>query len=194
MRTFIAILLPGETRLALASARKPFSKQRSTVRWEGTDKLHITLKFLGDFEAQMISQFEAVLRDELLSCPERIVTLTEWGFFPHREAARIVFAAPARSDLCCLDDIAGRVENACALLGMERETRPFHPHVTIGRTRSTGTESTAGTTLIKRIENTTLQPLFFPCTEIAGMRSVLLPAGSRYETQFTIPLKSQELQ
>jgi 2'-5' RNA ligase len=189
VRTFIAILLPGEIRLALAAARKPFSNQRSTVRWEGTDKLHITLKFLGDIEAQMISQLEAVLRDELRSCPERTVTLTEWGFFPHREAARIVFAAPARSDLRCLDDIAGRVENACASLGMERETRPFHPHVTIGRTKST-----LGTALIKRIENTTLQLLFFPCTEIAVMRSVLLPAGSRYETQFTIPLKSQELQ
>jgi 2'-5' RNA ligase len=188
-RTFIAILLPDETRHALAAARKPFSEQRSSIRWEGTEKLHITLKFLGDIESRMTNRLEDVLLHELRLCTQRAVTLAEWGFFSHRGEARIVFAAPSQSDIHCVDDVAAGVENACASLGMEKEKRQFHPHVTIGRSKTA-----LGTTLIKKIENTTLQPLFFPCTEIAVMRSVLHPAGSRYETQFTIPLKSQEQQ
>ena len=189
IRTFIAILLPVETRHALADARKPFAEQGSAIHWEGTEKLHITLKFLGDIGAPMIIRLEMVLRDKLQSCPERTVALSEWGFFPHSKDARIVFAAPARAVLHCMDDIAAQIENGCASLGLARETRPFRPHVTIGRAKSA-----PETSLIKRIENTTLHSLFFPCTEIAVMRSVLLPAGSRYEIQLTIPLKSKEQQ
>jgi 2'-5' RNA ligase len=76
------------------------------------------------------------------------------------------------------------LDQRLAAVGFERETRPFEPHLTIGRVKS----SHQAKALISRAQAYELPALSFPVREIAVMRSQLHPAGARYTPLARAPL------
>jgi 2'-5' RNA ligase len=99
-------------------------------------------------------------------------------------APKIVWIGSQPSDNLDLSRCFGAVEEACAEVGFKKDEWAFHPHITLGRVKG----KISGN-LIKTIENTTFEPLKFPCTELLVMKSDLSPSGSTYSKQHTITLK-----
>ena len=133
VRAFVAIFPPPDVRDALArAARKlPVSGE---VRWIRPANIHLTLKFLGDVAEADLSRVGEVLETIRERHEPFEVALCGFGAFPSNRRARI-FWAGIGGGTERLRALARDVEDSLEALGFERETRPYTPHLTLGRAR-----------------------------------------------------------
>lgn len=131
MRLFVAINFPGETRAAVHAAAAPLRDAAPDLRWVSAERLHLTVRFLGEQDAGMVP----ALSDVLATAARRSVALTVMtdavGAFPGFRRARVVWLGIAYEPK--LELLYHDVETACMSLGFEVEGRPFRPHVTLAR-------------------------------------------------------------
>ena len=184
VRTFIGIFPPAELQSKIADIGAAFNVESSGVRWEHQSKFHVTVKFLGEVPAHQLSRLRDILIDRAQTIPYFKIQLLAFGCFPTARSPRIVWIGSSREENTSLVECAEAIEESCAQLGFKKEERVFHPHITIGRVKGKIPEN-----LIKTIENTTFEPLKFPCAELLVMKSDLSPSGSTYSKQCTISLK-----
>ena len=137
MRLFVAVDLDDAARAAIAAEQKrvaaALGDARSSVKWVRPDHMHLTLAFLGEVsDAQAPAIVDAVSRP--VARPPFGITFQGLGVFPNHGGPRALWVgitdgAAELSDL--QREIAGRVTDA----GSALESRPFHPHLTLGRWR-----------------------------------------------------------
>jgi len=132
MRTFVAIPLPRECQTMLQQLQLKLREFQADVRWAAIPSIHLTLKFLGEVDPAAIP----ALADSLnrAAGPENALRLRLQGLgcFPHPRNPRIVWCGIG-GDTENLAKLQQAVETACVSLGFDREQRPFHPHLTLGR-------------------------------------------------------------
>jgi 2'-5' RNA ligase len=135
VRAFVAIFPPLEVRkTALSGALEAVRRSGDKVRWARPEKVHLTLKFLGDTQEEVLNDLCAALEETCRHHAPFDVGLTGLGAFPSARRARILWASVgAGSERLC--SLATDVDAAFAPLGFEREGRPYVPHLTLGRVR-----------------------------------------------------------
>jgi 2'-5' RNA ligase len=135
VRAFVAIFPPLEVRkTALSGALEAVRRSGDKVRWARPEKVHLTLKFLGDTQEEVLNDLCAALEETCRHHAPFDVGLTGFGAFPSARRARILWASVgAGSERLC--SLATDVDAAFAPLGFEREGRPYVPHLTLGRVR-----------------------------------------------------------
>ncbi len=183
IRTFIGIFPPPHIQSAIEDILLPLKPNASVIRWEKQEKFHVTVKFLGDVLPEQLRQLQSSLNQEGRSIRRFEIPLTTIGCFPAERSPKIVWIGSSRDENTLLVDYFKAVEIACTSAGFKKEERPFHPHITLGRVKGKISEN-----LIKKIENTTFEPLQFLCTELLIMKSDLSPSGSAYSQLSSIPL------
>ena len=184
IRTFIGIFPPPHIQSAIADILSPLKPNTPAVRWERQEKFHITMKFLGDVSAGQIGPLETSLFEAGKSIQQFDILLARIGCFPPSHSPKIVWVGSGEDTIVPLTECFTIVERKCVSAGFKKEERPFHPHITVGRVKGKVSEN-----LIKKIENTTFEPLQFLCTELLIMKSDLSPSGSAYSQLSSIPLK-----
>lgn len=85
-------------------------------------------------EAERIDGLVAALRDAVTAVAAFDATVHGLGAFPAPTRPRVIWAG-VRGGADAMREVADRVDAALAPLGLPRETRPFSPHVTLGRVR-----------------------------------------------------------
>lgn len=135
IRVFIALDIPAEARQVLsATVRQLQAAIPGGVRWVDPASVHLTLKFLGDIDPNLInSVFEAMLQSARGVAPFQL-RLLGLGLFPNARQPRVLWAG-VDGDLDPLKDLQKRVDESVSALGFSRERQPFHPHLTLGRLR-----------------------------------------------------------
>lgn len=133
MRLFIAINLPDETRQALSEAVAPLRAEGYPLRWVDPANYHLTLKFLGAVRDEQVPTVEEVTERVASQTPEFSLDIQGLGAFPTLRRPRVLWAGvvPTPALRCFKQDL----EWALAEHGFERETRAFHPHITLGRAK-----------------------------------------------------------
>lgn len=184
VRLFTAIELPDHVRAHLADAqdrlRRANPEKRAT--WSSPDKLHVTLKFLGEVDERKVRALCDALGRPPLRAPGDL-RADHLECFPPRGAIRVI-AAGLSGDLLSLRAIHAAVEDACDPLGFPREDRPFRPHVTLARAKPFGPRwdrETIGEGLAWPT------PAFRP-EAFQLMESHLSPEGARYVPVAHFPL------
>jgi RNA 2',3'-cyclic 3'-phosphodiesterase len=137
MRLFAAVDLDDTARAAIAVEQKrvatAMGDARSSVKWVKPDHMHLTLVFLGEVsEAQAPAVIDAVSRP--IAMPPFGITFQGLGVFPSHGGPRAMWVGitDGASELTQLQhEIAQRVTD----VGIALESRPFHPHLTLGRWR-----------------------------------------------------------
>lgn len=134
IRTFIAVELNPEIRLALdrdVAALRVFAPR---VKWSRAENLHLTLRFLGDVKENDLEELFDALRECVAGFPPFAMEIRGVGAYPNWRHPRVVRAecGEGSGDAIAL---AGLIEDACVDLGYERERRPFNPHLTLGRVK-----------------------------------------------------------
>jgi 2'-5' RNA ligase len=183
MRLFIALETPLEIREALVALRDRLAESRADVRWEAGEKLHATLKFLGETAEPLLPEIRDALERIGTACPPVRTRYRSVGAFPTTRTPRVVWAGmdDTSGDLA---DLAGRLEEVMAGLGFRREERPFHPHITLGRVRGQGSLDR----LRSLMESVTFDGPPVVLHEMRLVKSVLRPGGSQYSTLHSVPL------
>ncbi len=130
MRLFVALDLPDAVHQKLRDLIDELKRESPDVKWVNPEGIHVTLKFIGhvdDAKAGEIQQAVGKIHSD------RPVTMEfrGMGFFPNERRPRVVWCGVHGSDN--LPKLAGDIEEAVEALGIERETRPYTPHLTLAR-------------------------------------------------------------
>lgn len=132
MRAFIAIPLPKECRLMLDQVQRNLRSYGAEVRWVAVSSIHLTLKFLGEVEEEIIPKLGDLLEKATSSERPFELQLHGLGCFPNLRNPRVIWCG-VMGEMECLTSLQQKVENVCAGLGFAPEERNFHPHLTLGR-------------------------------------------------------------
>jgi RNA 2',3'-cyclic 3'-phosphodiesterase len=165
--------------------RDELRRFRADVRWESDGKLHCTLKFIGEVSERILPALGEALAAISMKTSPIEVRYEGVGCFPDIRRPKIIWAGIRSGALAAL---AESVDIACAGFGIARESRPFHPHVTLGRVKSL----VSSDDLLSRIESVTFESPTVMIREVLLVRSTLKPSGSVYSTVRSFPLGSTE--
>ena len=183
MRLFIAVDTPEDVRRELARVREHLRASRADARWEPDEKLHCTLKFIGDLPDRQAGPLGDALAAETRNAAPFDVRYAGVGCFPDKRRPRIVWAGiqdPAGG----IQALAALADRVCRTFGVPPEDRPFHPHVTLGRIRSL----VSSDDLLSRMDSITFEGPTVRIGEILLVRSTLKPSGSVYTVVRRFPL------
>lgn len=176
MRLFVAVNLPAAERRAAYEAAAPLRVARLPVKWIGEDSIHITLRFLGEVEAEKVTPIAEGLAAAVRSARPFGVGLGGVGGFPSLARPRVVWIGVERHP--ALELLANDVEKALMALDFEPELRPFHPHLTLGRS-----ERSARPAAFAKFEQLAASIAYQGTTMVETvdlMQSVLGPKGATY--------------
>ena len=115
--------------LAAVSAR--LKRKEDGLRWTAPESWHITLQFLGNTDEKEYVNLVQRLRQ--VNSPPVPVHFEELGFFDH---AGVFFADVGLThELLALEK---GVAAATELCGFVHDARPYHPHITLARSKGEG--------------------------------------------------------
>ena len=189
MRLFIAIPLPAAARRSLGALQAALAGAQPgpDVKWVEPDKLHLTLKFLGERPDPEVAAIRDALADAARASPRFRVALGPTGGFPSMAAPRVVWVGLAEGE-GPVSALAGRIDAAGRRLGWPAEDRPFSAHLTIGRVRSPRGRAM----LVRALREARWQPPApWECGVVGLYRSQLSPSGPRYTALAELPLEDR---
>ncbi len=207
MRIFFGATLPEETKEQILGVQRMLRAEIPGARFEGKDKLHITLQFIGDFPPASVKPLHvsAVNRLSSVSRMSLPIAITGMNYFPGRKVRRGIW-------LDCVDDgtlalLSDAVKSASAEFGVVPEEGEFKAHITIARlahhpnARHSGEEFSRSLPDRGRTLPEDLQKFmgggklsverFYP-TSVALFESTLKPSGSEYKILHEYSLEKSE--
>ena len=133
-RAFVAIELSPEAQNALLNLQNRLKglMPPRTVRWTPPGNIHLTLHFLGDVPAAKIDPAAAALQTAARAGQPFALYLEGLGCFPNLQRPRIVWAG-VLGNMPALAHLHQNLGRQLAVIGYTPETRPYSPHLTIGR-------------------------------------------------------------
>lgn len=180
LRLFIAVALPKELKEKLASLISTVQAESSpALRWQRPENLHITVKFLGDTDTSKIDRLISALKSASMEHTSFEISLGQPDLYPSRKRPRVV-TMNVFDDAKRLAFLFEGIENNLAEIGFPNETRPFRPHLTVGRI--------SGDRKILKLESL-LEALKhlgdsvntkITVNSICLMQSILAPSGASY--------------
>jgi 2'-5' RNA ligase len=181
MRTFIAVPLPSECRETLEKMQRPMRSLGADVRWISIASIHLTLKFLGEVEPDLVPKLASALRS--VPAEPFALCIRGLGAFPNLQNPRVIWCG-IEGEVQKLAALQAEVESVCEALGMAREQRVFHPHLTMGRV--TGKRNLQPLLDYIRIGAGPESAFAAHCVDI--YRSVLTPRGAIYTVLESVAL------
>jgi len=135
VRLFVALEIPAAVRENLATLigelrAADASSPKNKVRWVRPENLHVTLKFIGHVEADMLDAIRAALVEVRSEQPVEL-RFRRLGFFPSDKRPRVFWAGIDASPN--LAPLPAEIDMRMEKLGVPRETREFAPHLTLAR-------------------------------------------------------------
>ena len=187
VRLFIALPTPHQVADRIGAIRDDLRATRADVRWEPDDKLHATLKFLGDTDEQIVPALITSIEGIARSQGEVRLTYEGLGCFPDTQRPNVIWAGITASD-DALSTLHEKIESAMESFRFERERRQFRPHLTLGRVK--GPKNLQS--LIARMESVTLRSEPATIRDIELVKSELRPGGSVYTILRNMPFGGTE--
>jgi 2'-5' RNA ligase len=191
IRAFLAVELSQELRDELAVLQQelkqrmePEMKRHIRISWVQPGKIHLTIKFLGDMDEQVIDPLLVTVEQAIGRQTAVNVPLERLGVFPHPQSPRVLWIGPSvnweqGAEARRVAEIHGAIEQACEGVGVLRETKPFSPHLTLARIKVG--ERQVGVALAKiGVLDRPLSSGSLAVESVVLMQSELKPTGSVY--------------
>jgi len=173
-RLFIALEVPDNVLDVLINLRREIYPDDSNIKWEPREKLHITLKFLGDIDLEMKDKIIESLKESLLVKENIQITFDKFGIFYKFNTPNILWAGIQKNHQ--LFSKFNNMESDLERVGIKKEKRRFKPHLTLLRIK--GNENL---TEIEKFNQQPINGLNFTLENILLIKSRLLRTGSVYE-------------
>jgi len=167
-------------------------KRDVRISWAQPASIHLTLKFLGDMDEQVVDPLLVAVEQAIGRQTAVNVPLERLGAFPRSQSPRVLWVGPSENwergaEAKRIVETHGAIEQACEGLGFLRETKPFSPHLTLARIkvgeRQVGVALAKGGVLDRPISLGSLAVESFVL-----MKSELKPTGSVYTKLWEVQL------
>ena len=200
IRVFLAVELSQELRAELAIVQQelkrsiePELKRGTRISWAQPASIHLTLKFLGDMDEQVIDPLLVAVEEAIGSRLAVTVPLERLGVFPRPQSPRVLWVGPSENwergaEAQRVAEIHGAIEQACEGLRFLRETKPFSPHLTLARVKVG--ERQVGVVLAKSgVLDRPLSLGSLAMESVVLMKSELKPTGSVHTKLWALQLR-----
>lgn len=174
LRTFIALDMPPEIKMALGKYTQPLKSLHGRVNWVKPENMHLTLKFLGDTPANRLDEIAAALQEAASKSAPFSAAVTGSGVFPNANYPRVLWVGLEEKTGVLLN-LVKAIDERMHHLGFKREKRPFAAHLTIGRAKDTKIPD-----IVQALREKPFPAMTAHFHEIIFMKSELYPGGSVY--------------
>jgi len=175
MRLFVAVEIPKEGKLMISELQ---TSMPSGLRPVKPESMHITLKFIGEKPEENLKQIISSL--EQISHPQFAISLSGVGAFPSPSRPNVLWVGCQSEPLATL---AQSVDASLFAAGVQKDSRPFSPHLTIARANGH----------VDLREFVQMHKGFsageFQADSFHLFKSTLLPTGALHSKLATFPLK-----
>ena len=131
-RGFIAVDVPVFSKIL--EFEKDIRNSGADVKLVEPKNIHITLKFLGDIEEELIGNIEEVIKKSCENINSFNIMLKSSGVFPNYNYIKVVWIGIENIEN--LGKISSSIDEGTSKFGFEKEKRRFSAHLTIGRVKS----------------------------------------------------------
>lgn len=194
VRVFIALDLPQPAKDALRqTVEQLLPGLPNGIRWVDPAGIHLTLKFLGDVDKALVEPLLEAMGQAAAKFPQSpiFLRLANLGVFPNFREPRVLWAG-VDGELDALRDLQQLVDESISSLGFSRESRPFRPHLTLGRVRDQ-VPAQERNQIGRVFQTSSIVPTDgWRSREIHLIRSTLTPQGAIYDSIGSKPIGTEE--
>jgi 2'-5' RNA ligase len=183
---FLGFKLTTEVIREIVAATVPLRECAPELAWVDEERLHLTLKFLGEQPAERVEEVQASLARVAGRHREPLLAIGGVGAFPNFRRARVVWLGVDQDPR--LELLHHDAEVEFERLGFEIEGRAFRPHLTLARVRQPLAEDRVR--LLRRAAKQIEYRSDFIVRSIDLMQSDLAAGGSRYRILASAALRS----
>ena len=201
IRTFLAVELSESLRTNLANIHVELKQRLGRelsknvrISWIQPASLHLTVKFLGDIDEQLVAPMQHAIENVLSGHRAVEIPLDRLGVFPRLQQPRILWVGPSEQwekdrDAARLTSLHRAIEDCCISLNLAPDTRPLSPHLTLARIKEGGRDF--GQILARSgLLDKPLSAGSMEVKAIALMQSELKPTGSVYTKLWDVKVGS----
>jgi 2'-5' RNA ligase len=135
LRLFISINCNDETKSLLLSVQDKIKAQSIKGSFSRPENLHLTLAFIGEIAEEQVPAICSVIEDAMQQhLAPFSLTFSQTGCFRHSNK-ELWWIGTDRADpfLGILRNIRQRIADGLSAKGITFDSRPFNPHITLGR-------------------------------------------------------------
>lgn len=179
-RVFCAVGLPEEVReraAAYAARLRESAAAQVRATWDKPEKMHVTLKFLGEITPERVARLQDAATRAASGVSPFALAVEGTGAFHTRGRPHVLWLG-LRDEAEQLAELHRRLEEECAHEKFPRESKNFHPHLTLARLRAP--EGARALAEAHRASEFTSEA--FDISELLVIRSELGTGGARYST------------
>lgn len=133
LRLFLAIDIDKDGVDKIKQLQEHLKVYTNVVKWTACETWHITLKFLGEVQQNMLNSIIPICKNIANNFNTFEIALNSVGVFPEKRHPRILFLDTEPS--LTLVQLQLQIENQLLEIGFPNEKREFHPHITLGRVK-----------------------------------------------------------
>ena len=176
IRSFLAIEIPKPILKKIEEIQGDFRSTHADVRWVSPEKIHLTLKFFGNIEESRIDPIFKSIEEPIRNTPPFSLKVHGVGAFPNMKNPRVIWMGLVEGEEVLIS-LQKQIEAQLEKIGFQPEDRPFQPHLTLGRMKSSrGKEELAG-----RMEKYKEEEFGdFQIERVVLLKSELRPTGPIY--------------
>lgn len=135
IRSFIAIEVPQTLQAGMGELQRELKRTEADVKWVRPEGIHLTLKFLGSISLEDVEKLTSAITPVVAAWVPFELRIFSLGCFPSSRNPRVLWLGVDRGGAEVLS-LQEAIENKAAEVGFLSETKPFKPHLTLGRVRS----------------------------------------------------------
>jgi len=184
IRSFLAIELPRTILKKIEEVQGDLRQSHADARWVNPENIHLTLKFFGNIDESKIEPIIKSIEGPIQTMAPLHLMVRGVGAFPHLKNPRVIWMGLV-DGVNILSSFQKQLETELGKVGFQPEDRSFHPHLTLGRVKSSkGKEE-----LLMRMEKYKEEEFGdFHVARVILFKSELRPSGPIYT-----PLKEIKL-
>lgn len=174
-RAFLAVDLFPKIKEAIHHIQNDLRTANGDIKWIDPAQAHLTLKFLGDINPKQAEIIQRALEPLKNFNPIKF-NLTHLGTFPKGQQARIIWVEVSDEEKG-IEKLTKWINQELGISGFAKEPRPYNPHITLGRLRSSKNIES----LIEKVNNYPLRSeITQTAHEVTLYKSILSQTGPSY--------------
>jgi len=172
IRLFVALKIPENIKEQLLNICNGLVPDASLYSWVTADKIHLTLKFIGEVEENLVSPISTEL-DFVKNYRSFDFKISRFGFFIRDKRPKILWAGLHTDE--SIYKLVKELNKRMEFFNIEPERRKFKSHLTLLRIKSKIDEN-----FISNFNNYQFDNLKFKTNKIALVKSELSQTGAQY--------------
>ena len=186
-RLFIAIKINFSNDIinTLNDTKKILNDEK--IKWVNFDQFHLTLKFLGDTDTNLIPKIISRLNNITSLFKPFNLNFKGFGIFKNFNNPRVLWVGIDKNEH--LTSLHKLIDTSLNSLGFEKEKRDFNPHLTLGRIKFLKNRKKLMDYILK---NSKKELEIFQVNEFFLIESILKREGPTYIDIKDFPLKIKD--